>query len=116
LRPYRDRIVYVAQENRGVSAARNTAIGLAHSEFVAFLDADDYWLPDFLERQVPLLEKQAAAALVCSGVYLLAAGEVVQPLGVIGAHRGPLSKYVGYWRIYLSAVVARPKDTGGSSL
>jgi glycosyltransferase involved in cell wall biosynthesis len=116
LRPYRDRIVYVAQENRGVSAARNTAIGLAHSEFVAFLDADDYWLPDFLERQVPLLEKQAAAALVCSDVYLLAAGEVVQPLGVIGAHRGPLSKYVGYWRIYLSAVVARWQaimDAGG---
>lgn len=43
------RIRYYLRENKGVSAARNLGITLANADFIAFLDADDYWYPDFLQ-------------------------------------------------------------------
>ena len=43
---------YIHQENAGIAAARNAAIGAARGEIVAFLDADDVWLPGGLEARV----------------------------------------------------------------
>jgi len=43
-----DRIRIFSQENKGVSAARNRGIAEARNDLIAFLDADDEWLPDFL--------------------------------------------------------------------
>jgi glycosyltransferase involved in cell wall biosynthesis len=45
----------VRQENKGLSAARNTGIREARAEFVALLDADDEWLPHHLERAAAVL-------------------------------------------------------------
>jgi glycosyltransferase involved in cell wall biosynthesis len=50
--PYRDRLVYLKQENKGISGARNAGIRAARGEFIALLDGDDLWEPTFLERQV----------------------------------------------------------------
>jgi glycosyltransferase involved in cell wall biosynthesis len=52
LAPYMSRIIYLKQENRGVSAARNTGINAARGELIAFLDGDDTWLPHYLDVQV----------------------------------------------------------------
>jgi glycosyltransferase involved in cell wall biosynthesis len=51
-------------ENRGMSASRNWGIDHAQGKYIAFLDADDIWLPDKLEQQVAILESQPEAAMV----------------------------------------------------
>lgn len=51
---------YLKQENQGAAAARNTGLRAARGEFVAFLDADDTWLPVFLEKQLELLKRTNA--------------------------------------------------------
>jgi len=49
LAPYSQRVRLIRQENRGVSAARNTGVRAAKSEWVAFLDSDDLWYKDRIE-------------------------------------------------------------------
>ena len=51
------RFQLVGQSNAGVGAARNTAIRKAHGKYIAPLDADDYWFPDKLEKQVACAEQ-----------------------------------------------------------
>jgi glycosyltransferase involved in cell wall biosynthesis len=56
LAPYRDRIIYITQKNRGCSAARNAGIRSASGNYIALLDGDDMWKPDYLAVQVGMLE------------------------------------------------------------
>src|SRR5260221_1258720 len=62
--PFHSRIQFMVQANRGVGAARNVAIRASSGRLIAFLDADDRWLPTFLARQVALLESNRRVALV----------------------------------------------------
>jgi len=55
---------HVGHKNRGMSASRNLGIRNANGRYSAFLDADDVWLPEKLERQVPILESQPQVAMV----------------------------------------------------
>jgi GT2 family glycosyltransferase len=57
-------IIYVSQENKGVSAARNAAIKIAKGEFYAQLDADDQWTPDYLDVQLRMLTDNPDVAVV----------------------------------------------------
>jgi len=56
----------IAQKNSGVSIARNNAIAVAKGEYIAFLDHDDLWMPEKLEKQVKLLDSNKALGLVYS--------------------------------------------------
>jgi glycosyltransferase involved in cell wall biosynthesis len=67
LQPYKNQIRYVYQENQGVSVARNHGIELSKGEFVAFLDADDMFLPDKLAVQLAVFEANPELGIVQSG-------------------------------------------------
>src|SRR5215813_4804398 len=57
-----------SHQNRGMSASRNLGVRQSTGEYVAFLDADDVWLPDKLEEQVAILSSHPEAAMICGPV------------------------------------------------
>jgi len=65
----RDWIIYLSRKPAGPSPARNDGVEAASGEYVAFLDADDYWHPDKLQRQVDALED--GHNVVYSDAYLV---------------------------------------------
>ena len=67
------------EQNSGPAIARNTAIETAKGRYIAFLDADDLWLPDKLEKQIDFMSKKNLSFTYCS--YRLI-DEYGNPLGV----------------------------------
>jgi len=66
---YPEKIRYLEHEghkNRGMSSSRNLGVRHAKGTHIAYLDGDDVWLPNKLERQVAILESQPEAVMVCA--------------------------------------------------
>jgi glycosyltransferase involved in cell wall biosynthesis len=74
LAPFMPRIVYLKQENRGVSAARNKGITTARGQFLAFLDGDDTWLPHYLEIQVARIQADPTIDVLYPNAVLFSGG------------------------------------------
>lgn len=58
-------VTVMRQNNGGPSSARNAGVAAAHGELIAFLDADDRWLPGKLKAQLDAMERFPGTALVC---------------------------------------------------
>jgi glycosyltransferase involved in cell wall biosynthesis len=99
------------EKNRGESGAMNAGIKWAHTDYIAFLDADDEWLADKLIKQLPIIEARPEMTLISCG------GESVDPEGRIFETFGlelPSYSPREFWRALLlesyvtkSTVVAR---------
>src|SRR5205823_2026133 len=60
------RVRYLRQENKGPNAARNEGIRQARGEVIAFLDCDDWWLPEKLGKQIARATNDPTVGLVYS--------------------------------------------------
>ena len=78
------RVRYIFQENRGLPGARNTGIRHARGDYIAFLDADDYWHPSKLERHVKHLDGNPRLGVSYSGSAF-----INQDSNLIGVHQDP---------------------------
>ncbi len=63
------RLHLLKQSHKGVAAARNAALDRCRSEWVAFLDADDIWLPEKLSRQLEAVGRAPGVGVVCSAAW-----------------------------------------------
>ena len=110
LRPHLRNIEYIKQENRGAAAARNVGLRNAKGEFVAFLDADDTWLPDYLKEQIDCL-RLSNADVVYSDALLFGdsalSGLRFMRLHRLGCEVTPESLLAVDVSILTSAVIAR---------
>jgi len=109
LRRYADRIRIIHVAHKGPAVARNTGVAASRGRYLAFLDADDAWLPDFLGKTAAALEQSPAAVLAFSDIV------PVDPKGAPAAHflpdgeplYAPAMKELltKWWPILTSAVV-----------
>jgi glycosyltransferase involved in cell wall biosynthesis len=77
LSPYLSRLVYIKlPQNSGPSVARNTAIQNASSPYLAFLDADDLWEPEYLETQLRMLQADPTVDVLYCNARLFGSPDV----------------------------------------
>lgn len=61
-------LYYKAEHHTALGEARNLAISVSHGDLIAFLDSDDVWLPEKLEKQVPLFNSPEVGLVICDAI------------------------------------------------
>ncbi|MEZ4622848.1 MAG: glycosyltransferase family A protein [Caldilineaceae bacterium] len=83
LAPFGDRIRNILQKNRGLSGARNTGILASQGEYIALLDADDFWQREYLQHVHAVLSNDVGLGAVHTGMQFVdSTGNVLAQTGV----------------------------------
>lgn len=89
------RVIYCKNDRHlGVAETRNRGVNMARGEYIAFLDADDYWMPDKLKKQLVLLQK--TGTVLCS-----TARELMEPDGTLTGHIISSREKITYRSLFL---------------
>lgn len=101
----------IRQDNAGVSTARNNGVTASCGEYICFLDADDWWAPNFLERMDWLIKAYPDAGIYGVNYYIVSRGKQRIALHI------PSTGYINYCDCYrklqmplTSISIAIPKD------
>lgn len=80
VRPYlrNNRVRYYRSDQLGQTRAKNLGWQISRGEFIAFLDADDAWLPTKLEKQLPLFDHPEIGVVYCRRLLMDESGKVLQ--------------------------------------
>jgi glycosyltransferase involved in cell wall biosynthesis len=93
-----ERIRVIEQENQGVSVTRNNGVKLAKYDYIAFLDADDWWEPTYLEEMKGLIHEYPEAGIYGSSYFKVRNGKFIVPN--IGIDKGFTKGYIDYFKVY----------------
>lgn len=93
-----DKYKLIRQLNQGVSTARNNGVKLAHYNYLAFLDADDWWSSEYLEIMKQLIEKYPQAGIYASSYYKVKYGKTTP--AKIGVDVGFQDGLINYFQVY----------------
>ena len=103
-----EKIKVISQANSGVAAARNNGVAASHGEFVCFLDADDWWEPNYLEEMDRLIAEYPDAGLYATNYVYYKPGKTHVALKLE-------TGYINYPEAYLQNI-AMPVCTGAACM
>lgn len=92
------KIKLIDQQNQGVSVARNNGVKQAKYDYIAFLDADDWWEPTYLEEMKELIDKFPEAGIYGSSYYIVKNNQ--RRLARIGVESDFNQGLINYCQVY----------------
>jgi len=95
---FNHKIAIIEQDNQGVSLARNNGVKIAKYDYIAFLDADDWWEPTFLEQMKGLIVEFPQAGIYGSSYFKVKNGKTIQ--ANIGVDAGFERGLINYLQVY----------------
>lgn len=107
------RLIAFSQSNAGVAAARNNGVKKSTAPYICFIDADDWWAPDFLRQMKNLIDEFSEAGIYGANYYLVKNG--VKKVARIGVEDGFKKGIIDYCKVYANTMYM-PLWTGAVSV
>lgn len=98
-------IILLQQENAGPASARNKGLAIASGRYVAYLDADDYWIDGFIHKTISFLDNNAdCIAVAVAQRHITLSGDSVSPNYILESDRNKnafiLDNFFDFWANY----------------